>query len=258
MSDLKAVLFDLDDTLIDWSKFDGDYFELEKPHFEAVHGHVTQAGHALPKVEDLVDTFRELAQQAWAEGRETLVSPHLPRLLMETLQRHDVPEDAFEQDEIMKVYRWGKVPGVTVFKEVPETLETLLAADVKIGIVTNAFQTMMMRDQELEEHGLLQYFETCRFAAADVGYLKPHPAIFKAALECIGTEPEETVFVGDNLNADVAGAQRVGMKAVWRDTGYHSSRMSLGVIEPDAKIKKLDQMLPSLDTWYPGWRDNGK
>lgn len=258
MTQLKAVLFDLDDTLIDWSGFDGDYFELEKPHFESLRAHVIGNGYELPPVEALIDTFRDLAMAAWEHGRETMISPHLPRLLQETLTQHDVPPDAFELDKIVEVYRWGKVRGTTVFDEVPHTLEALLGENVQIGIVTNAFQTMVMRDRELAEHGLLDYFETCRFAAADVGYLKPHPAIFETALECIGTRPEETVFVGDNLTADVAGAQRVGMKAVWRDTGYHSSRVSLGVIEPDATIKKLDQILPNLDRWYPGWRQNGK
>jgi len=258
MTQLKAVLFDLDDTLIDWSGFNGDYFELEKPHFEAVRTHVMERGHDVPPVEQLISSFRDLAMAAWEHGRETLVSPHLPRLLQEALAQHDVPTDEFDLDQIMSVYRWGKVQGTTVFEEVPHTLEALLGEDIRIGIVTNAFQTMVMRDRELEEHGLLQYFKTCRFAAADVGYLKPHPAIFEHALDCIGTQPEETVFVGDNLTADVAGAQRVGMKAVWRDTGYHASRVALGAIEPDATIEKLDQILPNLDEWYPGWRANGK
>jgi FMN phosphatase YigB (HAD superfamily) len=62
--------------------------------------------------------------------------------------------------------------------------------------------------------------------------------------------------VGDNLNADVVGAQRVGMKAVWRDTGYHGSRLSLGMIEPDATIESLDQIFDHLNDWFPGWRDD--
>lgn len=256
MPDLKAVLFDLDDTLIDWSQFDGDYYSVERPHFEGLHAHITGLGHSLPAVDVLLDTFREIAQARWESGRQTLISPHLPRILAETLGQHNVPDAALDVDELVDVYKWDAVEGTRVFPEVPQTLQTLLDSGIKIGIVTNAFQTMTMRDRELSDHGLLDYFATCRFAAADVGYLKPHPAIFEAALDCIGTQPEETVFVGDNLNADIAGAQRVGMKAVWRDTGYHTSRISLGVIEPDATLTSLDSIFAHLDDWFPGWRDD--
>lgn len=256
MTQLKAVLFDLDDTLIDWSQFDGDYYSVELPHFQAVHTHLTGLGHTLPHVDVLLETFRDIAQADWESGRQTLIAPHLPRILANTLQKHDVPDEVLDVDELVEIYQWNAVEGTTVFPEVPQTLQTLLDSGVKIGIVTNAFQTMTMRDRELNDHGLLDYFKTCRFAAADVGYLKPHPAIFEAALDCIGTQPEETVFVGDNLNADVAGAQRVGMKAVWRDTGYHNSRISLGVIEPDATLTSLDAIFTHLDDWFPGWRDD--
>ena len=42
------------------------------------------------------------------------------------------------------------------------------------------------------------------------------PAIFEAALDCLGVQVDEAVFVGDNPEADIAGAQSIGMKAVLR------------------------------------------
>ena len=111
------------------------------------------------------------------------------------------------------------------------------------------------RDVEIDEHGLLEFFaDSCRFSAADVGYLKPHPVIFEQALQCVGTNSENAVFVGDNLNADIVGAQRVGMKGVWRDTGHHTSRLSREFIHPDATIESLDQLLTILDDWFTDWR----
>jgi HAD superfamily hydrolase (TIGR01549 family) len=254
MPTLKAVLFDLDDTLIDWSKFDGNYYQMEMKHFNQLHAYFSGKGYPLPHVDKMLDRFRGQAMAAWENGRETMVAPHLPTILIELLRSYDIADSDLVEQVVIEQYAWGKVEGTTVFPEVPETLEVLLAAGIQIGIVTNAFQPMVMRDRELAEHDLLRYFKTCRFAAADVGYLKPHPAIFEAALACVGTEPAETVFVGDNLNADIVGAQRLGLKAVWRDTGYHSSRVSRDTIEPDATIKRLDQLLPNLDRWYDGWR----
>lgn len=247
MTKLQAVLFDLDDTLIDWSGFDGDYRKVEMDHFKNIKAYFKAEGHHLPAIDEMLIDFRDRAMAAWSKGRETMISPHLPRILIDQLREYGMPESMLNERKIVETYAWDKVQGTRVFPEVPETLETLLGADVKIGIVTNAFQTMTMRDRELADHDLLRYFKTCRFAAADVGYLKPHPVIFETALNCIGAKASGTVFIGDNLNADVAGAQRVGMKAIWRDTGYHSSRVSREVIHPDATVTKLDAILPHLD-----------
>lgn len=258
MAMLKAILFDLDDTLIDWSHFDGNYYELELPHFTKMRQHLIDIDDEhdalLPPLGQMLEVFRTMAQAEWSIGRETMRSPHLPNILIALLKSFGIDTDKIDVDLLLKHYDWGAVSGVTVFPEVPETLQMLLDNGIEIGIVTNAFQTMAMRDKELEQFDLLRYFKKCRFAAADVGYLKPHPEIFHTALNCIGTKPEETVFVGDNLNADIAGALRVGMKAVWRDTGHHTSRIARDVIEPSATIVSLDEIVLSLDKWYPGWR----
>ncbi len=59
---------------------------------------------------------------------------------------------------------------------------------------------------------------------AAVGVRKPDPRIFALACGALGCRPEETVMVGDNLEADVAGALACGMQAVYLDatpgTGY--------------------------------------
>ncbi len=49
----------------------------------------------------------------------------------------------------------------------------------------------------------------------EVGMKKPDPRIFRMALERLEVGAEEAVFVGDNLELDIAGARGVGMRAVW-------------------------------------------
>ncbi|HEX3055851.1 MAG TPA: HAD-IA family hydrolase, partial [Gaiellaceae bacterium] len=52
----------------------------------------------------------------------------------------------------------------------------------------------------------------------EVGWRKPHPAIFERALDALGVEPSATLFVGDTLATDVAGAAALGMRtclALW-------------------------------------------
>ena len=109
-----------------------------------------------------------------------------------------VPADALDAHRCLEAYHWEMIPGTRIFPEVPETLALLREHGLKIGIVTNAHQPMWIRDVEITAHGLFDFFPDCRISAADVGYLKPHPVIFQTALRCLGTKPEETVFVGDD------------------------------------------------------------
>ncbi len=51
-------------------------------------------------------------------------------------------------------------------------------------------------------------------SSAQLGYLKPHPAIFQAALAAIGAPAESAVMVGDSVKADIEGARQIGMRAV--------------------------------------------
>jgi HAD superfamily hydrolase (TIGR01662 family) len=154
----------------------------------------------------------------------------------------------------LDAYNWHAIPGTVVFPDVPEILTTLRQHKVRTGIVTNAAQPMWIRDLEMEEHGLLQYFPECRISAADVGYLKPHPAIFRAALDELKIDPVEAVFVGDNPIADIAGAQAVGMRAVLRVT-HPAPPMLSGLIVPDGAVNSLFELLNLLDQWYPDWRN---
>lgn len=255
MADLQAVLFDMDDTLIDWSGFRGDYFELERPHFEHLRAYVKANGYDLPDMDTLLFGFRDLAITHWSNAREKLFAPQLTEVVRQLFQRHGVPAELLSDAALIEHYHWRKIPGTTVFPEVPDVLAQLIDAGVKIGVVTNAFQPMVMRDIELREHGLFKFFPTCRFSAADVGYLKPHPAIFETALDCLGTSVASTVFVGDSLSADIAGGNRMGMTTVWRNVETHRDNpITRATIRPDLTITSLTQMLDDFDTRFPNWR----
>jgi len=66
----------------------------------------------------------------------------------------------------------------------------------------------------LRRVGLHGYFEVI-LCSRDLGVRKPHPRIFRYVLERMGVEPERAVHVGDSLEADVEGALRAGMAAIW-------------------------------------------
>ena len=251
---LRGVLFDLDDTLIDWSRVTLGWREIEAPRIQRVHAHVHRGEtSARFDADSLVELYRQRTRAAWDVARMNLRAPHQPRILMSVLDELGVDCSDLSRDEVMRVYDWDAVPGTVVFPDVPPMLETLRAQGIKTGIVTNASQPMAQRDAELATHGLLDYFPDCRLAAADSGYLKPHPRIFEAALAMMGTSADETLFIGDNPVADIGGAEAVGMRAVRRLT---DRAIFNGDLAPAAgSLRSFDELPAILDDWYPGWRD---
>ena len=249
---LKAILFDLDDTLIDWGDFSEAWETVETPHITKVYDYMTKAKLIDCTFEVYKTAYFKRTRDAWRNARTTLIAPHMGKVLLATALEMGMVEDASDMDALLDTYEWGRAPQTTTFPEAVEVLGTLRDAGVQLGMVTNAFQPMRLRDVELEQHGLLEFFPSCRISAADVGVLKPHPEIFKQALDCIGTAPEDTVFIGDNPTADIAGAQAAGMRAILRVTGRRT--LISGLIVPDAAINTLIELMPIFDEWFPGCR----
>lgn len=250
---LKTVLFDLDDTLLDWSGLTTDWATMETKHLHHVVEFIRSEGHDLGDGHAYAAEFHNRTTAAWAAARTSLRAPHLGSVLVETAVALGVPANALDQRRCLEAYKWGAVEGTAMFPEAPATLKLLHDNGIKVGIVTNAYQPMWLRDVEIQMHGLLDFFPDCRISAADIGYLKPHPAIFQAALQCCGSHADETVFVGDDLEADVAGAQAAGIQAVLR-ASRRSKPLLGGPVVPDATIQRLDELPAVLDSWFPGWR----
>jgi putative hydrolase of the HAD superfamily len=245
----------MDDTLIDWSQRTQDWYEYERQHLGQVFDYIAREVHPVRAPEDFYEAARVLAREAWLEAERGLRAPNLGTVMSKALEQIGVPINLIDAEACLRAYDWQPVGGVAVYPDVAEVLPLLVAHQVKIGLITNAYQPMWMRDRELEAFGLLAHFANCRLSAADVGYLKPHPAIFQAALECLGAKSDEAVFIGDNPEADIAGAQSVGMKGVLR-VGKCVPPMISGLIIPDGAINSLHELLSLLDTWYPDWRNS--
>ncbi len=250
---LKGILFDLDDTLIDWSGFKSDWAALHRPHLNGVFDYIRAEIHPLDDLDAYCIEFSNRTSAAWRAARSTLRAPNLGKVLLETSASFGVPVEALDLRRCLEAYRWEALPGIVTFPEVPEALALLADHGIRVGIVTNAYEPMWMRDLEIRALGIYDFFPSCRVSAADVGYLKPHPTIFQTALDCLGTLPEETVFVGDDPQADIVGAQGVGMRAILRPNRRRDEPINPAIV-PDAMIDTFDQLPPILDRWFGGWR----
>jgi putative hydrolase of the HAD superfamily len=250
---LNVVIFDLDGTLLDWSGFVADWEAMARERLKPVHSYLSGNGHSLPDIEPLAGDINIRSRAAWdrVQGGD-LNAPRLRDVFYESLAGFGLDMTNVDVDDVLRRYPWGQIPGTRLYPEVQSVLDTLQRAGLHLGLLTNAFQPMWMRDKELRELGIESFFD-CRVSAADVGKLKPHPLPFEHTLRCVGASPESSVFVGDSLSADIAGAKGVGMRAVWRQ--LPGDELAVGDPTPDATIHTLDEMLPHLDRWFPGWRD---
>jgi FMN phosphatase YigB (HAD superfamily) len=251
--EIQAVLFDMDDTLIDWSGFQGSWRDIEQPYMRRLLTFLNESGCTINGSDQkFIQVYGENVQDAWIEARRELHAPHMGRILMQTLAEFGVEaDDTITMKACLKATGWRGVESVTCFPDVPGVLRQLQDEGYILGILTNAFQPMWLRDAELERYNLLQYFpdDEKRMSAADIGYLKPHPEVFRHALEKLGTSAEETIYIGDNPVADISGAQGVGMRAVLRVNHGNKPPLDRHAIEPDAIITSFHDLPPLLETW---------
>ena len=92
-------------------------------------------------------------------------------------------------------------------------LESLRNRGLKLALVSNTASPEWLLLPVLERQGLVERVDAV-VLSSEVGKRKPHPAIFERALAELDVRPDEALFVGDRLDADVYGASRVGLKTV--------------------------------------------
>ena len=90
-----------------------------------------------------------------------------------------------------------------------ELLSKLYDKGVKMAIISNGFKEVQYR--KLMNSGISRFFKAV-IISEEVGFHKPSPLIFKAALEALNAEKERTLMVGDDIANDIEGAQIFGIK----------------------------------------------
>ena len=123
------------------------------------------------------------------------------------------------------------------------TLRTLKSRGYKLALLSNASDDADVQTL-IDKNDLRHYFSFIRTSAA-TGYRKPHPHLFKEALSALNLLPEQCVMVGDTLNADIAGANKLGIYSIWINRRVNKTTKTLISIHPKATIQELSE-LPNL------------
>jgi HAD superfamily hydrolase (TIGR01662 family) len=125
------------------------------------------------------------------------------------------------------------------------TLETLRDNGYNLGIVSNAGDDTDVQ-QLAQGFGITKYFDFILTSAA-CSYRKPHPRIFELALSNWYCLPEESVMIGDNLDADIRGASELGLYSIWISRRADSKTTDQAQVQPDATISTLSELPSILD-----------
>jgi HAD superfamily hydrolase (TIGR01549 family) len=233
MADLKAILFDVDDTLFD--RRNAQLMVLDVIARELCDVFVGVDWQAM------VDAFQE-------SDRITLLEFYrdIPTTKNVRVRRAQVFLDLLSLDEThaaaiaelyVRVYPRMNAPvdGAVAVVEA-------LSRRFQLGIISNGLPDVQYR--KLETLGLRQHFD-CIVLSEELGIRKPDPRIFWHATGLLGREPEECLYVGDSYTTDVVGAKEAGLPVCWfNPAGLHPAQVG---VESDDEIRALDEILEMLE-----------
>jgi len=235
---LRHLLFDLGGTLMHAHSEWGPIHErADKALVRNLHEH---------KIALDSRVFRKQLHEYYSQRDHDLVETtyHLVlRELLNELGHGEVPESVLRSalDALYSVTQ----PNWVLEVDTLATLQQLQSEDFHLGILSNAGDDKDVKEL-IEGFGIRQLFDFVLTSAACY-YRKPHPRSFELALAQWNIAPAEAVMIGDSLEADILGAQNIGMLAVWITRRAEFTEEDLQRIKPNFSVRKLSELLPTLE-----------
>lgn len=190
---IRALLFDLDETLLDRTQSLTRFIQAQYQRFYPHLQHIP------------FDLFQQRFVELDARG-----TVWKDKVYQQLLIEHEIIGIGWE--ELLDDYVRYFADSCVGFPHLYEMLRDLKVCGYALGIVTNGRSPFQERN--IDALGIRPYFGAVLVSEAE-GVRKPDAEIFLRAAARLGVRADETVFVGDNPQADIAGAQRCGMKAIW-------------------------------------------
>ncbi|WP_329194085.1 HAD family hydrolase [Streptomyces sp. NBC_01435] len=223
---IRAVLWDIDDTIFDYSGADrvGMRAHLEQEGLPDGYGDAEQA----------LDAWRAITDVHWARfaaGETDFLGQRRDRVREFVSRALDDAEadDWFARHAAHYEAAWALFPDVLPVLD-------LLAEEFRHAVLSNS--SIHNQDRKLRALGVRDRFEAV-VCAVELGVSKPAAGAFHAACEALALEPEGVAYVGDEPDIDAGGAVAAGLTGIWLDRGGRGGRPEL------VRISGLDQ-LPGL------------
>ncbi len=250
---IRAVIFDLGNTLM-FPVAPDLWPEVIKRGNQALMEHLCSLG-ILSDCEPFLLEFNQRLHKYYDERDKQMIETSTFLVLKELLAEKGYPDisDSIIRDSLDAHYAVTQ-KNWQLEDDAIDCLTTLQEQNYRLGLVSNAGDH---RDvlQLVEKFNLTPHFEFI-LTSAGCGYRKPHPRIFQLALEMINARAEEVAMVGDTLNADILGANQVGMYSVWITRRTETPLDDTLPILPEAIISSLGELpilLRDLEIGLRAW-----
>jgi putative hydrolase of the HAD superfamily len=228
------LLFDLDDTLLDYSASGRrcwqELFLEYAPRFRVT-------------VEQLASAHQQTSSWYWSDperhraGRLDLKSARR-QVLQLMLQKLGIEAPALG-DEMADTFTARREEMFAPFPGAIETLQEFKRRGIRMGLITNGngeFQRNKIRRFDLN-----RFFEAV-IIEGEFGMGKPDRSVFIAAMELLGASPAQAWMVGDDLARDIQPAQELGLGTVWVDF-ENAGLPAGGPIAPMRTVRSITELL---------------
>jgi putative hydrolase of the HAD superfamily len=253
---MDTVLFDLDETLIvEWKSAEESFIEtisginypVNPDEFvKAIKEKARELWHKL----STIDFCREIGISSWEALWADFTGDNEKFKKLRDLSEGFRLETWSQTLYQFKIYEPGIANTLSLeFKRIrntkhrlfPETNATLdkLKSLFKLGLITNGAPDLQWK--KITGGNLRQYFD-CIVISGEHGYAKPDKRLFDAAMAGLKSKKSGTYMVGDNIIADIKGAQDSGLKTIWVNRNQNDAKG----IKPDYEISDLTEILNIL------------
>ncbi len=231
----KAILFDLDDTILAFS-------ESAEPTWRKICEKFAFRVEGL-KAEALFEAIRQSRTWFWQNPER-----HRRGRLNLGMARREIVAGGFHRlkinygtlaNEIADSYTSKREETVQPFPGAIEALHRLRGKGIHLALITNGNAEGQRR--KIEKFGLANLFDYI-LVEDEFGVGKPDERVYVHSLDRLNVEPEDTWMIGDNLDWDVKGPQRLGIFAIWVDFAGKGLPDATQV-HPDRIIRNLSEIL---------------
>lgn len=201
---IRAIGFDLDNTLFDHTEAAAEAMRRLIDEKGWTYNGDNSVGAEWHRVETLY--FSQ-----YAAGSMTLVEHRRARMSV-FLESTDTEIGHHELDDLWNAYLVHYAKSWVAYPDAHDALNELKRAGIKMAVLTNGQQAQ--QEAKLKAIGLVDFFEGC-LAIGTVEALKPDPRAFEQLCRLLECEPDEILFVGDDIDIDVRASNNVGLRGVW-------------------------------------------
>lgn len=205
MKNYTHLFFDLDRTLWDFDANNQKTFEELYTKFEL-------QAKGVASLSDFYQSYQRINLALWDAYKKQLIEKEELNFkrFYDSLLLFRIRDE--ELAKCMGAYYIAASPRQTLLY--PNTIELLdkLLQKYQMHIITNGFEEVQFI--KIENSGLGMYFDQI-ITSERAGYKKPDRRIFDFAMQQAGAKPHESIIIGDDPEADILGAQQVGMDQIW-------------------------------------------